>query len=181
MERHLNNPLSVSRGDYCWFLLRTLSIQPTRRQNYEEVNKPFDKEIVHPHVLVRIPCYDFSPVSDFTMDPNIASGASSRTTFHAMTGGEYKTQEHIHRDMSDSRLLAIPTSWRRVAASNLDWDRLYEISLPSRVCNSLYRPLYHVCSPRHKGHADLTSSTPSSWLTQAVSLDIVTNDVGCAR
>ena len=95
-------------------------IQPTRRQNYEEVNKPFDKEIVHPHVLVRIPCYDFSPVSDFTMDPNIASGASSRTTFHAMTGGEYKTQEHIHRDMSDSRLLAIPTSWRRVAASNLD-------------------------------------------------------------
>jgi len=27
-----------------------------------------------------------------------------------LTGGEYKTQEHIHRDMSDSRLLAIPTS-----------------------------------------------------------------------
>ena len=158
-------------------------IQPTRRWNLwmREVNKPFDKEIVHPHVLVRIPCYDFSPVSDFTMDPNIASGASSRTTFHAMTGGEYKTQEHIHRDMSDSRLLAIPTSWRRVAASNLDWDRLYGISFTSRCCNPLYRPLYHVCSPRHKGHADLTSSTPSSWLTQAVSLDIVTNDVGCAR
>ncbi len=29
---------------------------------------------------------------------------------------EYKTQEHIHRDMADSRLLAIPTSRRRVAA-----------------------------------------------------------------
>ena len=138
-------------------------------------------EIVHPHVLVRIPCYDLSPVSDFTMNPNITSGASSRTTSHALTGGEYKTQERIHRDIADSRLLAIPTSWSRVADSNLDWDRLYEIGLPSRVCDSLYRPLYHVCSPRHKGHADLTSSTPSSWLTQAVSLDIITNDMGCAR
>ena len=29
---------------------------------------------------------------------------------HGLTGGEYKTQEQIHRDMSDSRLLAIPTS-----------------------------------------------------------------------
>jgi hypothetical protein len=77
-------------------------------------------EIVHPHVLVRIPCYDLSPVSDFAMDPNITSGASSRTTSHALTGGEYKTQEQIHRDMSDSRLLAIPTSWSRVADSNPD-------------------------------------------------------------
>ena len=139
------------------------------------------KEIVHPHVLVRIPCYDLTPVSTSTMDPNIASGASSKSTSHGLTGGEYKTQEQIHRDMSDSRLLAIPTSWRRVAASNLDWDRLYGISFTSRCCNPLYRPLYHVCSPRHKGHADLTSSTPSSWLTQAVSLDIITNDMGCAR
>jgi hypothetical protein len=54
------------------------------------------------------------------MDPNITSGASGKDIFHALTGGEYKTQEHIHRDMADSRLLAIPTSWRRVAASNLD-------------------------------------------------------------
>lgn len=68
------------------------------------------KEIVHPQVLLRIPCYDFSPVSAFTMIPNITSGASDKDTSHAMTGGEYKTQEHIHRDMSDSRLLAIPTS-----------------------------------------------------------------------
>lgn len=140
-----------------------------------------DKEIVHPHVLVRIPCYDLSPVSAFTMDLRITRRASSTDTSHALTGGEYKTQERIHRDMSDSRLLAIPTSWRRVAASNLDWDRLFEICFISRCCDSLYRPLYHACSPRHKGHADLTSSTPSSWLTQAVSYDKITYDVGCAR
>ena len=78
------------------------------------------KEIVHPQVLLRIPCYDLSPVSIFTLDPNITSGASGRNTFHALTGGEYKTREHIHRDISDSRLLAIPSSWSRVADSNLD-------------------------------------------------------------
>ena len=78
------------------------------------------KEIVHPQVLLRIPCYDLSPVSIFTMDPNITSGASDRNTSHALTGGEYKTREHIHRDMSDSRLLAIPTSRSRVADSDPD-------------------------------------------------------------
>ena len=29
------------------------------------------KEIVHPQVLLRIPCYDLSPVSSPTMDPHI--------------------------------------------------------------------------------------------------------------
>ena len=56
------------------------------------------------------------------MDPYISKGASDVTTFHAVTGGEYKTQEHIHRDISDSRLLAIPTSWGRVSDLNPDLD-----------------------------------------------------------
>src|SRR6202041_520723 len=34
-----------------------------------------------------------------------------------------------------------------------------------------YRPFEHVCSPRHKGHDDLTSSPPSSELTPAVSYE----------
>ena len=139
------------------------------------------KEIVHPHVLVRIPCYDLTPVNVFTVGLRIARRTSGTYISHGLTGGEYKTREQIHRDIADSRLLAIPTSWSRVADSNLDWDRLSGIGSMLPYCNPLYRPLYHVCSPRHKGHADLTSSTPSSWLTQAVSLDIVTNDMGCAR
>ena len=32
-----------------------------------------------------------------------------------VTGGVYKAREHIHRRMSDRRLLAIPTSRKRVA------------------------------------------------------------------
>lgn len=79
---------------------------PIMRTNYAEIYK----EIVHPQVLLRIPCYDFSPVSSPTMGPHITRGTSDITASHAMTGGEYKTQEHIHRDISDSRLLAIPTS-----------------------------------------------------------------------
>ena len=35
---------------------------------------------------------------------------------HGVTGGVYKAQEHIHRGIADPRLLAIPTSRRRVAA-----------------------------------------------------------------
>ncbi len=31
-----------------------------------------------------------------------------------LTGGVYKAQEHIHRVVADTRLLAIPTSCRRV-------------------------------------------------------------------
>ena len=37
-------------------------------------------------------------------------GVSGAPASHELTGGEYKTQEHIHRDVADSRLLAIPTS-----------------------------------------------------------------------
>ena len=52
--------------------------------------------------------------------PLAGKGASGAPAFHDLTGGEYKTQEHIHRDIADSRLLAIPTSWSRVADSNPD-------------------------------------------------------------
>ena len=88
----------------------------------------FYKEIVHPQVLLRIPCYDFSPVSSPTMGPLITRGTSDITTSHAVTGGEYKTQEHIHRNMSDLRLLAIPTSWGRVSDLNPDLDVFYRLA-----------------------------------------------------
>ena len=42
---------------------------------------------------------------------------SGTPSFRGLTGGVYKAQEHIHRGVADPRLLAIPTSWGRVAAS----------------------------------------------------------------
>jgi hypothetical protein len=69
------------------------------------------KEVIHPQVLLRIPCYDLVPVSCITLGPRSKTkGTLGTPTFHDLTGGEYKTREHIQRDMADSRLLAIPAS-----------------------------------------------------------------------
>ena len=70
--------------------------------------------------------------------------ASGEPHSHGVTGGVYKTRERIHRDIADSRLLAIPTSRSRVADSDPDYDRLSGISSPLRVGSPLYRPLYDV-------------------------------------
>ena len=67
--------------------------------------------------------------------------ASGTIHSHDVTGGVYKARERIHRDMADSRLLAIPTSWSRVADSNPDYETLCEIGSPSQVRYPLYAPL----------------------------------------
>ena len=60
------------------------------------------KEVIQPHLPIRLPCYDFTPV----MNPTVVSGplavslpTSGRTHSHGVTGGVYKTRERIHRDM----------------------------------------------------------------------------------
>ena len=50
----------------------------------------------------------------------VRSAASGKTNFHDVTGGVYKTRERIHGVVADTPLLAIPTSWSRVADSNLN-------------------------------------------------------------
>jgi len=65
--------------------------------------------VIHPQVLLRIPCYDLAPISSVTLGPG-KPGTLGAPTFHSLTGGEYKVQEHIHRAIADARLLAIPTS-----------------------------------------------------------------------
>lgn len=70
---------------------------------------PIEKEVFHPQVLLRIPCYDLVPITGFTLGPQ-NRGTSGAPNFRDLTGGEYKTQEHIHRTIADMRLLAIPTS-----------------------------------------------------------------------
>src|SRR6202034_4046927 len=50
--------------------------------------------------------------------------------FRGGTGGVYEAQGHVQRGVADSRLLAIPTSCRRVAACNLHWTA-YSKKIPS--------------------------------------------------
>ena len=135
------------------------------------------KEVIQPHVPVRLPCYDFTPVIGHTVVSALLAvrlPTSGATNFHGVTGGVYKTRERIHRSNADLRLLAIPTSRSRVADSDPDYERLFGIGSPSRVGCPLYRPLYDVCSPTYKGHEDLTSSPPSSGLSPAVPLECST-------
>src|SRR6202008_4489168 len=102
------------------------------------------KEVIQPHLPIRLPCYDFTPVIDHSVASvplAVRLPASGATNSHGVTGGVYKARERIHRDNADSRLLAIPTSRSRVADSDPDYDQLFGIGSPSRVGNPLYWPL----------------------------------------
>ena len=60
------------------------------------------KEVIHPHVPVGIPCYDFTPIISPTLDSSLLAvgpPASGVTDSHGVTGGVYKARERIHRDM----------------------------------------------------------------------------------
>ena len=76
------------------------------------------KEVFQPHLPVRLPCYDLAPVTSFALGRSLRSRTSDTPSSHGLTGGVYKARERIHRAMADARLLANPTSWRRVSASN---------------------------------------------------------------
>ena len=81
------------------------------------------KEVIQPQVLLRLPCYDFTPVAKSTVEGSYFSiPASNEFNSHGVTGGEYKTRERIHRSIADLRLLAIPTSCSRVADYNPNWE-----------------------------------------------------------
>ena len=76
------------------------------------------KEVIHPQVLLRMPCYDLVPVIEPALEP--LTGASGIPNSLDLTGGEYKTRERIHPGVADPGLLAIPSSWGRVADPNLN-------------------------------------------------------------
>ena len=71
------------------------------------------KEVIQPHLPVRLPCYDFTPIADPTFDGSLLAvgpPASGVTHFRGVTGGVYKARERIHRGNADPRLLATPPS-----------------------------------------------------------------------
>ena len=60
------------------------------------------KEVIQPHLPIRLPCYDFTPVtspafgSSLRMVGSLTSGVANS---HGVTGGVYKTRERIHRSI----------------------------------------------------------------------------------
>ena len=62
----------------------------------------FRKEVIQPHLPVRLPCYDLAPVTGFTLGGSllaVESPISGTPGFHGLTGGVYKARERIHRGM----------------------------------------------------------------------------------
>ena len=60
------------------------------------------KEVIQPHLPIRLPCYDFTPVIRPAFGsslPKVGSLTSGVADSHGVTGGVYKTRERIHRDM----------------------------------------------------------------------------------
>ena len=60
------------------------------------------KEVIQPHLPIRLPCYDFTPVIGLALDGwllAVASPALGTPNSHGVTGGVYKARERIHRSM----------------------------------------------------------------------------------
>ena len=57
------------------------------------------KEVIQPQVPLRLPCYDFTPVTVHSLGPcllAVGSGTSGANDSHGVTGGVYKARERIH-------------------------------------------------------------------------------------
>lgn len=113
-ERRLPSP-SLRRSSLLF------GCEAVSNQNTQQALVLPEKEVIQPHLPVRLPCYDFTLVTSPAFGiPLLAVKVtiSSTASFPSVTGGVYKARVRIHRRMADRRLLAIPTSCRRVAACN---------------------------------------------------------------
>jgi hypothetical protein len=80
------------------------------------------KEVIQPHLPIRLPCYDFTPLTNHTFGAFLPLRGWSSDFGCSQLGwcdgrcvqgpGTYSPRH------ADPRLLAIPTSWSRVADSN---------------------------------------------------------------
>jgi hypothetical protein len=82
----------------------SLSPKTACNRRAEEMLRTFSfrKEVIQPQVLLRLPCYDFTPIMNYTLGGcslAVSAPTSSATHFRDVTGGVYKARERIHRGM----------------------------------------------------------------------------------
>src|SRR3712207_8238664 len=66
------------------------------------------KEVIQPHLPVRLPCYDFVPIADPAFDGSLPRGvgppASGVTDFRDVTGGVYKDRKSTRLNSSHANI-----------------------------------------------------------------------------
>src|ERR1700733_2911059 len=85
-----------------WKQPRQSTIGPLSRKRMSAMTFSLRKEVIQPQVLLRLPCYDFTPIMNYTLGGctlAVGSPTSSATHFRDVTGGVYKARERIHRGM----------------------------------------------------------------------------------
>jgi hypothetical protein len=100
LSRRCSNRLSyrpLSLSAYLSSISQPISVSAQRIDTFSS-----RKEVIQPHLPIRLPCYDFTPV----MNPTVVTvllavrlATSGKTHSHGVTGGVYKTRERIHRGM----------------------------------------------------------------------------------
>ena len=102
------NFVSLERGG-----LTALCQKDLRKYIFSDISKPCTerlplseqnpkKEVFQPHLPVRLPCYDFTPVTNPALGRcflTVSSRTSGVVDFHGVTGGVYKTRERIQRSV----------------------------------------------------------------------------------
>ena len=90
--------LSHSRRSFKFFALASYA----RCHSLHSSEKFPRKEVIQPHLPVRLPCYDFTPVTNPALGRcslTVSSRTSGVVDFHGVTGGVYKTRERIQRSV----------------------------------------------------------------------------------
>ena len=79
------------------------------------------KEVIQPHLPVRLPCYDLAPVKGLALDASSLAGwhcGLEHSLLPWLDGRCVQGPGTYSPWRADPRLLAIPASWSRIADSN---------------------------------------------------------------
>ncbi len=111
----LNRRFLFKRNDFSEYQARTL------QKKYSHLIHILRKEVIQPHLPIRLPCYDFTPIIDPTFGGWFLKGYPTDFGCYQLSWCDGRcvqgpgTYSPRH---ADPRLLAIPASCRRVAAYN---------------------------------------------------------------
>ena len=99
LQVHLTVPSKLNNALIPWTLVLTLG-------HYKQLHRVtwslLRKEVIQPHLPIRLPCYDFTPITGPTFGRALLAvrlRTSGVPDSHGVTGGVYKARERIHRGM----------------------------------------------------------------------------------